>query len=237
MPPRPRVFPVPGGRYSNDWGGARSAGATQGTGRHQGIDIFAPRGTPVYAIESGVVSKMGWNTYGGNRVWIGGRFYYAHLDKYAPGLKVGAKVKAGQLIGYVGNTGDAKNTDPHLHLGYSPDASQGARWANPYSLLQQVEKSGGKPVNPHATQQPRPTAVPAGQPDPGTVAATVTAQPELGDTSTPLTAGGLGPPGSADPSSTPDFQPVETWQLFAALPMSSPDTARFAQLAAMSQGG
>lgn len=72
---------------------------------------------------------------------------------------------------------------------------------------------------------------------PVTGAQPTSAQPDLGDTSTPLSTGGVGSPGSADPSATPDFQPVETWQLFAALPMSSPDTARFAQLAAMSQGG
>jgi murein DD-endopeptidase MepM/ murein hydrolase activator NlpD len=130
------AFPVAGGaKFINDWGGARAPGATGGTGRHQGNDLFAPRGTPVVAVQDGVVSRIGTNTYGGNRVWINGKFYYAHLDGYAPNLKLGSRVRKGQVIGYVGNTGDAQGTDPHLHFGFDPNGSHGGTWANPYPFL------------------------------------------------------------------------------------------------------
>lgn len=130
------VFPVRGRhKFTDDWGGTRSAGATGGTGKHQGNDIFAPKGTPVVAVEDGQITKIGWNTYGGNRIWLNGKFYYAHLDSYARGMRVGATVKAGDVIGYVGNTGDARTTPPHLHFGYDPNGTHGQTWENPYSLL------------------------------------------------------------------------------------------------------
>jgi murein DD-endopeptidase MepM/ murein hydrolase activator NlpD len=133
---RPTTFPVQGGAtYSNDWGGARSRAATGGTGGHQGTDLFAAAGTPVVAVEDGVISKMGQSKIGGNRIWLNNRFYYAHLSGFAKGLKIGSRVKAGQIIGYVGTTGDAKGTPPHLHFGYSPNADQGGSYANPYEML------------------------------------------------------------------------------------------------------
>jgi murein DD-endopeptidase MepM/ murein hydrolase activator NlpD len=133
---RPTTFPVAGGaQYTNDWGGARSRDATGGTGGHQGTDLFAAAGTPVVAVEDGVISKMGPSKIGGNRIWLNKRFYYAHLQAFAKGLKVGSQVRAGQVIGYVGTTGDAKGTPPHLHFGYSPNSDQGGSYANPYDML------------------------------------------------------------------------------------------------------
>lgn len=159
---RPFVFPVSGGAsYTNDWGGARSGEATGGTGRHQGTDMFAARGTPVVAVTDGKITKMGPSKIGGNRIWLNGTFYYAHLDGFAKGLKTGMTVKAGQVIGYVGDTGDAKGTPTHLHFGYSPDGSQGGSYANPFEMLKRWE-SGRPSLEPDpvvGTAAPTPATV------------------------------------------------------------------------------
>ena len=96
--------------------------APRGTGRqHEGQDIFAPKGTPVLSATKGLVYKIGENNLGGQTVSVigsGGRvYYYAHLDKYAPGLKVGDRVSPRTVLGYVGTTGNAQGTPPHLHFG------------------------------------------------------------------------------------------------------------------------
>jgi murein DD-endopeptidase MepM/ murein hydrolase activator NlpD len=91
---------------------------------HQGVDIFAKRGTPVVAAADGIVWKVGTNGLGGNVVWVarpfrGERHYYAHLDRQL--VTPGTFVKAGDVIGTVGNTGNARTTAPHLHFGiYAP---------------------------------------------------------------------------------------------------------------------
>jgi murein DD-endopeptidase MepM/ murein hydrolase activator NlpD len=87
---------------------------------HHGVDIFARRGTPVLAAAGGIVSSVGTNGLGGNVVWIArpGRremHYYAHLDQQL--VRPGTLVEAGDAIGTVGNTGNAKRTAPHLHFG------------------------------------------------------------------------------------------------------------------------
>jgi peptidoglycan LD-endopeptidase LytH len=88
---------------------------------HQGQDIFAPRGTEIRSATEGYVFRIGQSNLGGNTVWIagaGGRFYYyAHLDKFAENLKQGDYVTSETVIGYVGNTGNAQTTPPHLHFG------------------------------------------------------------------------------------------------------------------------
>ena len=88
---------------------------------HQGQDIFAPRETPVYSATEGYVWRIQENCLGGNIVWVlgaGGRvYYYAHLDRYAPELEVGDQVTIDTILGFVGNTGNAKGTPPHLHFG------------------------------------------------------------------------------------------------------------------------
>jgi murein DD-endopeptidase MepM/ murein hydrolase activator NlpD len=98
------------------FGDARDGGRR----RHHGVDIFAKRGTPVIAAADGIVSSVGTNGLGGNVVWVArpGRrelHYYAHLD--AQLVKPGSLVKAGDVLGTVGNTGNAKHTAPHLHFG------------------------------------------------------------------------------------------------------------------------
>jgi murein DD-endopeptidase MepM/ murein hydrolase activator NlpD len=117
-------------QIANTWYAAR------GTDRvHEGQDIFAPRGTPIYSATSGYVYKVGENNLGGQTVSVigdGGRvYYYAHLDSYAPGIAVGDQVTRQTLLGYVGTTGNAQGTPPHLHFGVY--ASNGA--INPLPLL------------------------------------------------------------------------------------------------------
>lgn len=110
--------------------------APRGTDRvHEGQDIFAPKGTPVISATSGLVFNIGENHLGGQTVSVIGRggrvYYYAHLDSYAPTLKEGDYVTTKTVLGYVGTTGNAKGTPPHLHFGvYS---SGGA--INPLPLL------------------------------------------------------------------------------------------------------
>src|SRR5688572_14369938 len=96
--------------------------APRGTGRlHEGQDIFAPKGTPILSATTGYVYKIGENNLGGQTVSVigaGGRvYYYAHLDAYAPTLKEGDYVTTKTILGYVGTTGNAKGTPPHLHFG------------------------------------------------------------------------------------------------------------------------
>ncbi|MCC4605151.1 M23 family metallopeptidase [Xanthomonas campestris] len=101
---------------------ADTFGAPRGRDRtHAGVDIFAPRGTPVVASTHGVVSAIGDRGLGGKQVWVLGpameRHYYAHLDDWAAGLAVGDVVEPGTPLGMVGTTGNARGTPPHLHYG------------------------------------------------------------------------------------------------------------------------
>ena len=130
----PGFLPVPvegvtARRLADTWGAARAGGRT-----HQGIDIFAKRGTPVVSATEGVVTRIGENTLGGQTVWVMGpgrqMHYYAHLDGYAD-IRRGQLVAPGDVLGFVGNTGNAKGTPPHLHYGIY--AGGGA--LNPYPLL------------------------------------------------------------------------------------------------------
>lgn len=96
--------------------------APRGTGRkHEGQDIFAPKGTPILSATSGYIYKIGENNLGGQTVSVigsGGRvYYYAHLDAYARGIEVGDRVTTRTVLGYVGTTGNAQGTPPHLHFG------------------------------------------------------------------------------------------------------------------------
>jgi murein DD-endopeptidase MepM/ murein hydrolase activator NlpD len=115
-----RVFPVQGyqGQVDLHWGDV-----------HGGSDLFAPRGTPVVAMQGGQVLESGENSVGGNAVLIRGndglQYYYAHLDS-APSVKVGEQVGAGTYLGPVGDTGDAKGRGTHLHIGIGPDIRLGA---------------------------------------------------------------------------------------------------------------
>jgi peptidoglycan LD-endopeptidase LytH len=107
-----------------------------GNRKHQGQDIFARRGTPVLSATDGVVMRVGDNPLGGNTVSVLGAgrrlYYYAHLDRYADDIEVGDRIERGTVLGYVGNTGNARTTPPHLHFGvYSPTGA-----LDPLPLLQ-----------------------------------------------------------------------------------------------------
>ena len=110
--------------------------AARGTNRrHEGQDIFAPRGTPILSATRGYIYNIGENPLGGQTVSVagaGGRFYYyAHLDSYARGIAVGDFVTTRTVLGYVGTTGNAQGTPPHLHFGIY--TSSGA--INPLPML------------------------------------------------------------------------------------------------------
>ena len=114
------VFPVAGDTsFTDDYGAPRAV-----TGWHHGNDLFAAPGTPVVAVADGTLSRVGVNTLGGNRLWLtddaGNTFYYAHLSAYAPESVEGARVRTGQVIAFVGNTGQAITTPPHLHFEVHP---------------------------------------------------------------------------------------------------------------------
>ncbi|MFA9440948.1 M23 family metallopeptidase [Uliginosibacterium sp. sgz301328] len=116
--PVPLPVPVQGVRarqIADTWGGPRSGGR-----RHEGSDIFAKCGTPVLAATRGLVLRVGENRLGGNIIVVlgpGGYWhYYAHLAAYAD-VKRGDWIEAGRVIGYVGDTGNAKGTPCHLHYG------------------------------------------------------------------------------------------------------------------------
>jgi murein DD-endopeptidase MepM/ murein hydrolase activator NlpD len=110
--------------------------AARGVGRkHEGQDIFAPQGTPILSATSGYIYNIGENNLGGQTVSViskGGRvYYYAHLDSYARGIKIGDRVTTRTVLGYVGTTGNAQGTPPHLHFGVY--TSSGA--INPLPML------------------------------------------------------------------------------------------------------
>ncbi len=132
------VFPI-AGPYGQPLVGTFGAPRMPGTPDahwHQGIDIFAPAGTPLVAAERGVVTKVGSNRLGGLTVWLHGEsgtdWYYAHLLAHAPDLVEGQLVEAGTLLGYVGNTGNALTTPSHLHLELHPN---GGDAVDPFPLL------------------------------------------------------------------------------------------------------
>jgi murein DD-endopeptidase MepM/ murein hydrolase activator NlpD len=116
------VFPVYGPVSFGDTFGA-FRGDVPGNWHH-GDDLFAPLGAPVLACADGIVFSVGWNTIGGNRLWLrdsqGNEFYYAHLSAFSPLAKNGRRVKAGEVLGFVGNTGDAAGTPTHLHFEVHP---------------------------------------------------------------------------------------------------------------------
>lgn len=134
------VFPIAGPHsYSDTFGAPRMFGTTYAH-LHQGTDIFAATGTPLVAVERGVVIRMGSDVLGGTKLWLvgasGTRYYYAHLSGFAEGLVDNTVVQAGQLVGYVGNTGNALTTPPHLHFEVHPN---GGPPVNPYPLLKIVD--------------------------------------------------------------------------------------------------
>ena len=118
---------------------------TRGSARqHEAADILAPRGTPVHAVVSGVVKKLFLSKPGGITVYQFDvpeefSYYYAHLDSYVDGLKEGHFLKQGEVLGYVGSTGNANPKTPHLHFAIFALKPDKKWWEgtplNPYPLL------------------------------------------------------------------------------------------------------
>jgi len=134
------VFPVdPPCFYSNSWGAARSGGR-----KHEGVDIILSRGKPIYAVRDGKVSKKySGGALAGNGIAIqtsdGTYFFYAHLERFADGIRKGSKVKAGDIIGYVGSTG--ATLVPHVHFEVHP---KGGKAVDPTPYVAQVDRCGYK---------------------------------------------------------------------------------------------
>jgi murein DD-endopeptidase MepM/ murein hydrolase activator NlpD len=116
------VFPVYGpSSFTDTYGAPRGDVAS---GWHHGEDIFAPLGAPLLAVADGTIFSVGWNHLGGWRLWLrdgeGNEFYYAHLSAFSPFAVNGRHVKAGTVVGFVGNSGDAITTPYHLHFEIHP---------------------------------------------------------------------------------------------------------------------
>lgn len=139
MPP-PATLPMPVDKLTrkaltDTWHASRPPAR-----RHEGIDIFAKRGTPVRSATEGIVVSTGETGLGGHVVWVlgpgGQRHYYAHLDQAAH-VAVRERVQPGTVLGYVGNSGNATKTPPHLHYGiYTKEGP-----INPYPLLEKHNPS------------------------------------------------------------------------------------------------
>jgi murein DD-endopeptidase MepM/ murein hydrolase activator NlpD len=118
--------------FVDTWGAPRSGGR-----RHEGTDVFAPRGTPAFAVVDGVISRWSTNTLGGTTLYLrsdsGDEFYYAHNDRNI--ATAGTRVKAGDIIATVGNTGNAATTPSHIHFEVHPG---GKAPANPYPFLKAI---------------------------------------------------------------------------------------------------
>jgi murein DD-endopeptidase MepM/ murein hydrolase activator NlpD len=134
---RSLAFPVAGtkSRIRDLWGASRAGGIR----RHKGIDIHARKGTPVVAVCDGVIVERANTLVGGKTLWLksadyGWKAYYAHLDKQL--VKEGQHVRKGQVIGTIGNTGNARTTPAHLHYGISGNKG----WVNPLPYVKHSPK-------------------------------------------------------------------------------------------------
>lgn len=134
------VFPV-SGHGTQDIGSVIGDPRDGGHRSHKGVDIFAPSSTGVVSAVDGVIVRIGFNSLGGERVTVqdsqGNTHYYAHLSGYASGLEVGTQVQAGQLLGYVGQTGNAASTSAHLH--YSINEGSGRPLVDPEQFLSDAQ--------------------------------------------------------------------------------------------------
>ncbi len=140
------VFPVePPFSFVDTFGAPRMTG-TKYAHTHQGTDIFGAQGSPLHAVQRGVILKKGTGVLGGNKLWLksavdGTEYYYAHLDAFVEGVENGTVVEAGQVIGFLGRTGNAITTPPHLHFEIHPE--NGSVVANPFPTLDAVRKADG----------------------------------------------------------------------------------------------
>jgi murein DD-endopeptidase MepM/ murein hydrolase activator NlpD len=149
------VFPVAGrASFTDTYGAARSD-----VSWHHGDDIFAPLGTPIIAVADGTLNRVGWERLGGWRLWVRDRlaneFYYAHLSGFTRVALRGNRVKAGQVLGFVGDTGDAFGTPSHLHFEIHPRSLLPLRYdgaVDPTAYLEHWQRlgqaRGSRPLHP-----------------------------------------------------------------------------------------
>jgi peptidoglycan LD-endopeptidase LytH len=145
------VIPVSGvdaSKIEDSFTAARDGGDRQ----HNALDILAPRNTPIVAADDGVILRMSRNALGGITIYASDKdqafvYYYAHLDHYHGGLSEGAKIRKGDVLGYVGTTGNAPKDVPHLHFQIMLWRADGKFWdgepVNPFSVLRAATTSGG----------------------------------------------------------------------------------------------
>ncbi|AYO57587.1 hypothetical protein CO230_05300 [Chryseobacterium sp. 6424] len=144
------AFPVAGkgnAAVQSFWGAARDGGARN----HEGVDIFAARGTPVVAAVDGIVMRTGHQGLGGKQVWLrdgllGNSLYYAHLDSVM--TTAGTRVRTGDTLGTVGTTGNAKGGSPHLHFGIYSTGSA----VDPWPFLRKRDAAKSSPLKIPALQ-------------------------------------------------------------------------------------
>jgi murein DD-endopeptidase MepM/ murein hydrolase activator NlpD len=167
------VFPIFGTASFGDSFGAPRPNIPGGW--HHGEDIFASAGTPLLAVADGTLHTIGFTKIGGYRLWLrdtqGNEFYYAHMSAYSPLAVEGRRVEAGDVIGFVGDTGDAEGGSPHLHFEIHPASMAGLGYDGvvaPYSILlawrraEDISFSAGRvyvPSGPGSTPLPQPGAV------------------------------------------------------------------------------
>jgi murein DD-endopeptidase MepM/ murein hydrolase activator NlpD len=133
-------FPIQGQcYYGNTWHAPRGSGRV-----HEGVDVIAAEGKLLYAVVDGTISKQYWDQPGalaGNGLRVaqdnGTYFTYLHMSAFAPGIEVGTKVLAGDVIGFVGNTGSSAT--PHLHFEIHPG---GGGAVNPYPYMKAIDDCG-----------------------------------------------------------------------------------------------
>ncbi|HZQ83102.1 MAG TPA: M23 family metallopeptidase [Gaiellaceae bacterium] len=175
----PYIFPVYGpSSYIDTFGAERSDVSGD---FHHGDDIFGQLGQPLVAVTNGIVFSVGYEKIGGNRLWIldsqGNQYYYAHLSAYSTAIHNGSHVKAGEVVGFMGNTGDAEGTPYHLHFEVHPVSYlylgyDGAVDPTPYLNSWKHETTlpfpipgGWVPAVPGATAAPEPGAILLGESD------------------------------------------------------------------------
>jgi murein DD-endopeptidase MepM/ murein hydrolase activator NlpD len=165
------VFPVYGQvGFGNTFGAARAS-----TGWHHGEDVFGQLGQPILAVTDGTIFSVGWNDIGGYRLWLrdrnGNQYYYAHLSAFSSLAVNGREVKAGQVIAFMGNTGEAITTPVHLHFEIHPvsllqfgydGAIEPYRYLLAWQRLEDVSFAIGQgwvPLLPIRSNAPRPGAI------------------------------------------------------------------------------
>lgn len=157
------VFPVAGPtQFIDSFGFPRMPG-TIFEHWHEGTDIMTPAGTELVACERGVITRMNTNILGGIALWLRGEsgvsYYYAHLSGYAPGIREGMVVEAATVLGYAGNTGNARGTPPHLHFEVHPPGGV----VNPYPLLAvSVQQEQPEPIRLDGQGNPIPSPTSSG---------------------------------------------------------------------------